>query len=188
MVHCGSIPACPAHSQGRENPRGAQRGDKPGTWGDPAHRPGSTTHRRGCETHLRSHKTLQEREAGAVTLPGHPGPPSPAPQGHCGAQPSPCTLHRCPCGGSSMGTDPTCGPTVGDTGPQAAQTHVDVPPPPHDGQDRPQPQLPSPSWAQPSPRVPPAPRGPCATHHMWGSSRSCLRSGPQPRRAAQTCP
>lgn len=68
---CGSCPVCPAHTRG-ENPRGA----KPGTWGDPVHRLGSATHRRGCETRLQSHRTLQETEPRAVTLPGHPGPPA----------------------------------------------------------------------------------------------------------------
>lgn len=65
---------------------------------------------------------------------------------------APCT--PCPWGGCSVGTDPTCGPPVGDTGPQAAQTRVDVSPPPHAGGDGPHPPLPSPSWPQPSPWVP----------------------------------
>lgn len=51
---------------------------------------------------------------------GHLAQSQPCTQRHCRAQPSPCI--------SGTGTDPNCGPAVGDMGPQALQTYVDEPP------------------------------------------------------------
>lgn len=129
QLWCGVGPAWHAQPTARARRAAAVPGLglSPACGGNPAHHLGSTTHHQGRETHPQSHKTLQKREPGYST-------------------PRLCTLgtlwgtvlslHLCPWGGSSMGTDPTHCPAVGDTGPQTAQT-------------------PSPCWRAPAPAARP---------------------------------
>lgn len=163
---CGVGPAWHAQPTARARRAAAVPGLglSPARGGDTAHHLGSTTHHQGRETHPQSHKTLQKRE------PGYSEPPDCAPQGHCGAQSCPCIF--VPGVAAAWGQTPHIALLW------VTQGHKLLKPPPHAG--GPQPPLPGPSCVQPPPQVPSAPRGPCATDHMWGSSRSCLHSDPQP--------